>query len=579
MLTALKTNSSETPKIVIQDNCGLGQISQISHVQQGGRKPLMIEHRLSGASSSRRVIIALEGELYNHTDIQNALRATRHEFQTNLDVETVARSYIQFSEDNFLKPFRGNYALTLWDSNQEKLILARDRLGRKPLYYAVTDNWLIFASKITAILAHPSVSAHLDITALNYLMQNGHPQSSKTLFAGIMPMLPGHMLVIDGNRVTSQQPYWAVPESIADLDERSETDIAADLLAHMRGATRTRLADSAVGGIYLSGTLESACLTSIAIQESPEPLRGFSMRFEDDPDYARSRSIRQLATYFVIDHTEIPVGALSPIKLNKLILQTDYPPHNLTAIQAYLLYESIGEAGSVILTDEGGDDLFASSLLRGAISNEESNSQMPSLEIAHRYLQSQRPLLNNAVNQMGIFYNPDNVDNHTILRDEKEPEGMLARLLDLHLRTTVIGTKLEMRDWYSQQDGRSIRAPYLDHQLIQYICGIPVAFREGIGHPSRILSSAFSHLLPPQVFRQQNKAPAPPIDSWLRGELGIFAQEVLEQDNHILAELVNMESVRQILAQHRDGKLQAGNIIWMILSVAIWLQQHVSSGH
>ncbi len=530
MVEALRHRGPHDAGIAISGPCGLGSVRLI--VEQGdgpARQPMHVRHR------SAEAWIVHAGRAYNFLEILRALEASGHRFATESDAETLGRAYLQFGPAHFIKAFRGSFALAIWDALRHRLLLVRDRLGRQPLYYTQAGGWLVFGSEIKALLAHPAVPRRLNEEALPYYLACGHPPAPATLFEGLFSLPPGHMLTVDLNTqppTLHLEAYWQPPLLAEGADARSAENIAADLWAHLRWAVRQHLPTDVAVGAFLDGSLTSAALLALLVQESPHTVQTFSLYPSLEAEEARHT--RQLAAHLVTDHHEVPYPPPTMALLEALVENYDLPFGDAEAAPAYLISRAAGEHVTVSFSSAGGEALFGGEPKSGCVPPDWLT-----------------PLL-------GRPYNLPAAEGAAAGRGPfKVPEELLMRM-----------------DRCSMAASLEVRTPFADHPLVQFAAGIPPALRDGTSLP--VLLSALRGVLPaPLLEGGAGHLPAP-VDEWLRDSLAAQAQDVLLNGQAVRHGLLKREVLRRMLEAHAEGKVRLGRALWTLLTLELWMQRYLS---
>jgi asparagine synthase (glutamine-hydrolysing) len=300
--------------------------------------------------------IVFNGEIYNFQELREYLEKHGHRFYTKSDTEVILHLYEEFGEECVQK-LRGMFAFALWDKPKRKLFLVRDRLGIKPLYYTETNGKFIFASEIKAILQHPQVKCEVNLKALDEYLTFQYILAPNTLFEGIWKLLPGHTLSYCYGKITLRQ-YWDVefPQVSEKIDER---EAAEELLEHFRESIRLRLISDVPLGVLLSGGVDSSAVVAVMSRLVNCPIKTFTVGFAAEGDYDETKYARLVAKRFETDHQEVILQPNACELLPKLIWHLDEPIADQAALPTYLVCELARKSVTVVLTGEGGDELFA----------------------------------------------------------------------------------------------------------------------------------------------------------------------------------------------------------------------------
>lgn len=599
--------------------CGLGSTRlAIIDLSPAAHMPMRVRHVLPQTHRQSDVMdawIVCDGEVYNFGEIRSVLKATRHQFVSNSDTETLARAYLQYGELNFIKPFRGMFSLAIWDVTRQKLILMRDRLGKKPLYYYQDAEWLVFGSEIKALLEHPAVPRRLKDDLIPHYLIYGYPPSPDTLFEGIRSLSPGHILTADlGGESPNVElrAYWQPSFPASDPDPRSEDDIAADLLAHLRWSVRMRLISDAPLGALLSSGLDSAAIVALMSQESRQAVKTFSVGFKDEPSVAQTAYARQLATRFVTEHHELVAEPPASDLVEELVWRHDQPFGDSSAVPAYLVSRLAGESVRAGLTGDGGDELFAGYDRFRAATQAKTYDRLP--DIAQRAIGEAVGLLPESPESVGLMREASRIAHTAILPfserylswvravptpwavsligraaeqrvqehyrsmfsmpDADDDPHIIAQLLSVNLRTYLPDDVLVRADRSSMASSVELRSPFLDHQLVQFAAAIPSNLKIKHGVSKYILKKALRGVLPDKVIDRKQQTSEVPVGAWLRGHLSAYAHSVLLGERAARRGVFPLETVKRMLETHQAGKADLGHALWTLLTFELWMQRY-----
>ena len=315
---------------------------------KGGHQPIHNE--------DKRIWIVFNGEIYNFVELRKLLKEKGHSFYTRTDTETIVHLYEEYGE-SCVSTLQGMFAFALWDGKEEKLFVARDRLGIKPLYYYEKNGQLTIASEIKAILEHPNVSREVNLEALDSYLTLQYVPSPLTMFSGIEKLLAGHYLVWTRSKMKIQQ-YWDVTflERKQKVDEETAKE---ELESKIEEAVRVRMRADVPVGVFLSGGIDSGAIASFAAKLSHQPVKTFTIGFQAEGDYNELKEARLVSKRFNTDHHEIMLDAPKTQELlPKLIWHLDEPLADQAAIPTYLVSKFARSEVKVVLTGEGGDEFF-----------------------------------------------------------------------------------------------------------------------------------------------------------------------------------------------------------------------------
>ena len=519
-----------------------------------GRQPIFNE--------DETIVVMYNGEIYNFRELRHELEARGHRFSTNSDTEVTVHAYEEFGLDAF-NLFNGMFALAMYDSVNKKFILARDRQGIKPLYYALNNGSLVFASEIKSILAFPGVLRQLDKEALAYFLSLRYVPLNGTMFTGIKRVMPGSYLVYE-NSLLKEENYWALhpkPElkSVPDSELRSTLK---------RSVERHMISDVPVG-VYLSGGIDSASMVAFASRISDEPLNTFCMGFGESSD--ELEDARAIANHFGCRHSEVVVNENLLEAFPDMIWHMDFPKRNL---YPYYLAKLARRHVKVVLSGLGGDELFAGYDFRYAplVSQQPSNA----IEKVRLYLRTQgRDLPPDQDTVYGSSI-PDGI--HHRAEEFVTPffaDGLpfMEQVLAADFNAKMTYDFLPVDDATSMAHSVETRVPFLDNELVDLAFSMTFSSKFHDGKGKYPLRQALSSDLPPEVFEKKKQGFGPsPYDVYKR-ELRAYAEEYLLAGRCISLGLINPLWVKGVLSRSLSSDLNAEyNKIWDCLALEVFLR-------
>ncbi len=557
--------------------------------------------------------IVFNGEIYNHRELRPQLEAHGHQYRTNCDTETIIHLYEQFGVA-CVQHLRGMFALAIWDENRRQLLLARDRLGIKPLYYTLSDDGTIhFASEIKALLAAGAITAELNHEALpDYLASRG-TSGAETLYRGVKRLLPGHTLIWQQGRVRIDR-YWDV--SFA-KDERpaSEREYVDEFSELLRDGVRSHLMADVPLGVFLSGGIDSSAIAALMREQVTEPVNTFSVAFTEreanEFEYARL-----VARAFRTEHHEITVTPDDFFAaLPQLIWHEDEPLAHPSSIPLYFVAQLAAQRVRVVLTGEGSDELLAGyDKYRKTIVNltcgrlwhnavpaavRRSVRQMIAAHTASALPRKlSRTFLCLAPELEDIYF--DNfavftrsaqaalLSNETQARiGERNPyrflnelsadgaDSMLDRLLAIDLKT-YLHELLMKQDQMSMAASIESRVPFLDHRLVEFAARLPVNLKLRGLTTKYILRRTMRDVLPPAILSRRKMGFPVPAGAWLRGPFRHLLDEYVLSERALGRGIFNPAFVRELTAQHIAGVDQTERL-WMLMNFEIWQRRFFDS--
>lgn len=550
--------------------------------------------------------VAMNGEIYNFAELQNQLRRDGHRLASACDTEVIAHLAEQDEDPvQLANRLHGMFSFAVWDSRRHRLILGRDRLGKKPLYY-----WfgygprLVFGSEIKALLAHPAVPTALDEAAIPTYLGFGYVPSPRTFFRDIFALPPGHVLVAEPGCEPTLMRYWEprVPGS-HDVEPINMTtdEAASELRRRLRSAVERRLVADVPLGAFLSGGIDSSTVVALMAEVSPTPPRTFTIGFQDREGYDERPYARLVAQRYGTDHTEFVVEPHAVDLVERLVWHHDQPFGDSSAIPTYLLSELTRQQVTVALCGDGGDELFAGyerfaagvaadrighlpaparrslSRLSGLLPSSDRTAK------ASRFLSRASTGLPDAFRQW-ISYVPDEwVDrlcpsdalgraDYKSIWNESEGAAPLDRLLHLNLRTYLPDDLLPKVDRMSMAHGLEVRAPFLDHELAEWALRLPPDTKQRGLSLKRCLKLMARDLLPAEVLDRPKRGFGVPLDRWFREDLSGYLDDTLRSPRARLRQHVVPEALDTLLAEHQAGGSH-GHAVWTLLTLEVFLRR------
>jgi asparagine synthase (glutamine-hydrolysing) len=555
--------------------------------------------------------VIFNGEIYNFLELRRGLEQQGHRFRTNSDTEVLVHLYEEHGDD-LVTRLRGMFAFALWDRPRRRLLLARDRLGIKPLYLYRDGEKLVFGSELKAILAHPGVERELNPSALEAYLTFGVVPGATSIFKKIEKLPPAHVLTVSaGNLQAVPKRYWQLrmtPDerlSAEDWQEAVRAKVDETVKAHL-------IADVPVGA-FLSGGMDSSVMVALAAGATAGPLQTFSMGFGEER-FSELPYAREVAARFGTKHVEEVVTPDAVDLLDDLTLYYDEPFADSSAIPTFLVSRLASRSVKVVLSGDGGDEAFGGYaryahdlkeaalrrwlpgwLRRGVIGP--LASVWPKADWLPRPLRARTLLTNLSLEPAAAYANTLSVCRMPLRRQLLAPD-VVARLngwqpqqafgtaygSDDDALAGMIAADIEMVlpddflvkvDRASMANGLEVRPPLLDHELMELAARIPSKWKVHRGETKWIFKQAFADRLPKSVVQRRKQGFEIPIDGWLRGPLrDMFEAAVLSADARI-AELVNRPLVEKLFAAHRKGVGRHGNLLWSLLVLARWGERYL----
>jgi asparagine synthase (glutamine-hydrolysing) len=548
----------------------------------GGDQPIYNEDGSVG--------VVFNGEIYNFRDLRADLEREGHRFATRSDTEVLVHGYEQWGDD-MLHRLRGMFAFALWDERRHRLLIARDRFGKKPLYYSNYRDELVFASEIKSLLA-AGVPADIDDRALEAYLALRYVPAPRTLFRSVSQLPAGHKMIIGDDRIEVER-WWRLrygPKLSITLDEA-----ANDVEALMRTAVERRLVSDVPLGCFLSGGLDSGLVLSFMAELSDEPVRTFSIGFEAGWASDELPAANSTAQAFGARHYETRIGPEEFLQLMPTaVWHRDEPLAEPSEIPLLALSRMAHEHVTVVLSGEGGDELFggypkyrADGLLaRAGHLSRAALGERHLLELArwHRLPRRARMAVEalatadpgerwarwfGADRQAGLSSSGVRPLNSLLagLDDGLQP---LDRMLALDVESYLVDNLLVRGDKMTMAASIEGRMPLLDHDLAEYAARLPIEFKASPRRTKIVLREIASGRLPNFLLSRKKVGFAVPVASWFRGSLG-DALERLTLGPHARPDpLVDPERIRKVLTLHRVGRYDLGKELWSLLTLEVW---------
>jgi asparagine synthase (glutamine-hydrolysing) len=563
-------------------------------------KVLDLGHRAHQPMTSEdsRVVLTFNGEIYNFPSLRRELVARGHTFRSTGDTEVVLHAYLEWGEESIVR-LDGMFAFALWDARDATLLLVRDRVGKKPLYYHEADGRVTFGSEIKALLAAPWVPPSPDLQRLPEYLTFGYVSQPRTFYEGIRQVPPGGLVRFRAGRIEGPVEYWNPAPQTAP-SRRANTQVIAELV---RNAVARRMRADVPFGALLSGGLDSSIVVGLMSGLSDGPIRTFSVGFPDDLTYDERPFARLVATRFRTDHYEFAVKADSAALMDRLLWHHDQPFGDSSAVPTYLVSELARSHVTVVLTGDGGDEAFAGYDRFAAVALAE-RVPPPLAHLAkacvrllprrsgYRTLRSSAerffaspgaPVLDQYVNWVSVFDRAalqeiavgTAVDSWASVRNaytQAGPGTRLDRIVNANLRTYLPDDLAVKMDRMSMAHSLEARSPFLDTTLLEYMSGVPASAKVGIFRPKPLLRSSFDWLLPREILRRKKHGFGVPMGHWFRTALApVLEDELLARDARA-GPLLDRRTLLRWWSQHRTGERDYGPRFWTLLTLERWLR-------
>jgi asparagine synthase (glutamine-hydrolysing) len=574
----------------------------------GQRRLAIIDLSPSGAqpmtNEDETLWVVLNGEIYNFRELRAELEARGHPFKSQSDTEAILHLYEEMGE-RCVERLDGMFAFALWDTRRRRLLLARDRAGKKPLFYARAGEAFVFASEVKALLRHPGLEASPHVEAFPHYFVFGYPPPGTTFYRGVRELPPAHRLVLDADGEPRVTRYWDV--SFAPVAPAPpEAEAVARVRELVTDAVRKRLVADVPLGAFLSGGVDSSVVVALMARLTGERVRTFSLGFAGDAAFDETPWARRVSRHCGTEHTEFVVEPSAVGLVERLVWHHDGPFGDSTAIPTFLVSELTRRHVTVALTGDGGDEVFAGyQRFQASVAAEwvprpvaraaaalaarvpEPRGYHHPLRRARRFFAAAAlPLLPRLREWTAVFGD----DARRLVRPETweaaggmpdfAPDAVagaaglsaLARVLQVNYRTYLPGDLLVKADRCSMAHGLEARAPFLDTALVEYVAGLPDRMKLRRGTTKYLLKRAFADLLPPEILARGKRGFGVPLGAWFRGELRAYVDDVLAASGARAHAYVDAAYVRRLVAEHRAGYRDHGHKLWSLLTFEVWLR-------
>lgn len=553
------------------------------------------------------VQVVFNGEIYNYRELRRRLEGSGHQFRTEGDAETIVHLYEDEGADCF-RHLNGMFSVAIWDRNRNQLLLARDRLGQKPLYYYHDSTRLVFGSELKAVLEAPNIPREIDPNAIDQFLLYQYVPYPGTIYQQIQSLEPGQYLCWRAGQPLMREYYWSLPSLGSTL---ALADATVKIRETLEDSVRLRLQSDVPLGVFLSGGVDSSLIASIAQRMTSDPIETFSIGFQES-EYDESRYSKMVAEHLGTKHQAFVVQPDAIKILPNLVHHFDQPFADSSAIPTWYLSRMTRQSVTVALSGDGSDELFggyqryqAASLagqldrlgfLKSAFSSSlwqkipSDMSQRNHLRRWKRFCEAMSlSPLDRYLQWIGIFSDAGraNLYSDSFVRRlaDRDPSEFLRRpyrqlagrsavtrfsLTDL---TTYLPCDLNTKvDRASMAHSLEVRQPFLDYRLVELAAGLPGHWKRRRGKGKWILKQTFSGHIPQEIWARRKQGFGVPLDHWFRGPLRELAEERLLGGLGKRG-LFQENEVRRLVQQHVDGRFDHAYRLWSLLILESWLER------
>jgi asparagine synthase (glutamine-hydrolysing) len=554
--------------------------------------------------------IVFNGEIYNYLDLRQHLEKLGHTFYTNSDTEAIVHAYDQYGTD-CPKYLRGMFAFAIWNERTQELFLTRDRVGKKPLLYTQVNGQLVFGSEFTALLQHPDITREIQPEAIDAYLSFMCVPAPLTAYRSIRKLEPGHWLRWRNGEITTER-YWQ-PDFSQKLDI-SEEEAGERAIEILRDSVKVRLMSEVPLGAFLSGGIDSSAVVALMAQESSEKVKTFSIGFEEQ-DFSELHHARRVAEWVGADHHEFIVRPDAIEILPLLVEHYGEPYADSSAVPTYYVARETRKHVTVALNGDGGDESFAGYERYAAMQLAENYRKVPEfvrksvnagvgliptselgrsrLRSGKRFLEAASlPKVDRYLRWVSIF---DTAAKSSLYSDAFKSEttsgyaksllepwfvrangsGFVDTSLLADLMTYLPNDLLVKVDIATMAVSLEARSPFLDHHVIEFAASLPEKFKLRGLTTKYLLKKVLRKLLPSENLDRRKMGFGVPIGHWFRGKMQPFLREVVLSEKALNRGLFKPEIVRQLVAQHTEGKRDYSHQLWTLLMLELWFQRFI----
>ena len=560
-------------------------------------------------SPDNKLVLVFNGEIYNFLELRKELEEQGYVFRTKTDTEVILALY-QLHGEGFLSRLNGMFAFALWDKAKQSLFLARDRIGKKPLYFYEDESVLAFASEIKALHKLDGLDLQLRFDAMHDFFAYQYIPDPKTIYTKVHKLEPGHSLLVTREGIKKRK-YWDV--SFANAGNKSEAEFKDEMLELVSQATKRRMLADVPLGAFLSGGVDSSGIVALMAKQSDNPVTTCSIGF-DDKKYNETEFARIVAEQYKTVHHELQVTATVKDHLKKIVRYFDEPFGDPSLVPTYFVSELARQKVTVALAGDGGDELFAGyekyladyhenrmrnlfpefirRTLFAKASGTLSASALPLLRrvgsllgslsvdpamgfyISNSFIRDdmwQRLASAATLDKLKDYHPSDITTGHYHASDAKDH---LGKVLYTDMKTYLPGGILVKVDRMSMANSLEVRAPLLDYQMIEYAAQIPSSLKLKNSEKKYILKECFKPLLPDDILYRKKMGFSVPLASWLRDAVKEIAEDSLFAANGAVDAYFDRVELKKVWDEHQSGRFDHSAPLWSMLMFSLWFENY-----
>jgi len=570
----------------------------------GGHQPI--------ANEDGSVVVVCNGEIYNFRELRRDLEAAGHRFATRSDSEVAVHAYEEYG-DGFLNRLDGMFGLALWDRRRRRLLVARDAIGIKPIYYRLDQREFMFASEAKALLAVPGVSARLDAAALAQYLSVGYVCAPNSLFEGMRKLPPGTALIAEDGKVREHR-YYRLPAEVDGV--RGEAQWVEAVRAELERAVKDQMVSDVPIGAFLSGGVDSSAVVAFMSRHSSQPVKTYAIGFQGTTGaqlYNELPYARQVAQQFGTDHHEIVVQPDVAMLLPDLIWHMDEPIADAAFITTYLVSKFARQDVTVILSGVGGDELFGGykryldehyrsmyrripsairsgliAPLAGLLPSDRHSRMLNQMRLAKAFLQADKlPFEERYRAYMQVF---DSDDRAALVRGpaaagfddciarafaDAQTSDPLRQLMDVDFATQLPDDLLMLTDKMSMAVSLECRVPLLDQRLVELAARMPGHLKLRGGELKHVMKRALGDVLPDSILHREKRGFGAPMGAWLRAELAPMLRDVLSRESVMRRGLLDPDAVERTIREHEQQRADRTDHLLALINLEIWCRLYL----
>ena len=551
-------------------------------------------------NEDKTIAVVFNGEIYNFIELRESLIKRGHRFYTDhSDTEVIVHLYEDLGIE-FLHELNGMFAIALWDSRRQQLMLARDRVGIKPLYYASLPQGIAFGSEPKALLKHPDISNQPDFTAIHHYLSFKNVPAPLSAFRNIRQLRPGEVAICSGRSIDTRR-WWRL--RFDETESIGEIDAAANIRALLEDSVRLQMRSDVPYGAYLSGGVDSSSIVALLAKNGARNINTFTLIYDDEfPAKDSDRKFaRQIADQYGTNHHEHKVTFQDiPEQIDNILAAFDEPFSGV--ISTYFITQSIARYVKVALSGDGADELFASYLahriarpMKAYIDGRNDPEALAPFESDTGRLAQLAARGDEAARRMGLYL-LDDAEKYALYSDDMRQavgasateqliRGLLAdchsqdplnRALFVDFETLLPDQVLPFVDRLSMAHSVEVRPPFLDHRLIEYVARLPGHLKIKQGRVKHVLKEAVKDLLPAELLERPKEGFIMPVNDWLLRNLKDYVLATLTPERLARHGIFRPNSVKRLLDSHFGGHAAHGNQIWNLLMLQLWWERYVN---